>query len=140
MTNAAPEIEALITPTLIAESGRLDLLAKFFGPALMIRGENLVYAHMGRLAPAYNGGGWDFYTLSNGGFYMAPKAESFEVSTALNTTTMSGDAAGVVATMFAIGQLLGSGVKCSKLRDSYYFLRDYAFDHAESSLIIQAID
>lgn len=135
MTSTTFKATPAITTTFIAEKDRLNLLSDFFGYQLMIRGESLVYAHMGRLALAYNGGSWDFYTLSNGGFYMAPKAESFEVTNELTTVTLSGDAAGVAATMLAIDQLLSSGAGCDKLRSSYQALRDYASSHAQASLI-----
>lgn len=137
MTSTTLKAAAAITTTFIAEKDRLNLLSNFFGNQLMIRGESLVYAYMGSLALAYNGGGWDFYTLSNGGFYMAPKAESFEVTNELTTVTLSGDAAGVAATMLAINHLLSSGAECDKLRSSYQALRDYASSHVEASLISQ---
>ncbi|EOL5895096.1 antirestriction protein [Providencia stuartii] len=34
--------------------------------------ENAIYNWMTRNAVAYNGGYWDFYKLSNGGFYLQP--------------------------------------------------------------------
>jgi hypothetical protein len=41
----------------------------------MIIGEALVFGWLDRLCIDYSGGLWDFYSLSNGGFYMAPTNE-----------------------------------------------------------------
>jgi len=43
--------------------------------------EPLVYAITDNIAEEYNGGFWEFYTLSNGAFYMAPHSDTpFKVS------------------------------------------------------------
>lgn len=59
----------------VAEKDRLDFLPRYFTPRWMLRGESLVYAWMRRLSPDYQGGYWEFYKLSNGGFYMAPSPD-----------------------------------------------------------------
>lgn len=64
--------EQPITASLVAESQRLDFLTTYFGPRLMMRGEALVYAWLRRLCERYNGAYWHYYTLSDGGFYLAP--------------------------------------------------------------------
>ena len=61
-----------VTASLVAEAQRLDFLPTYFGPRLMMRGEALVYAWLRRLCERYNGAYWHYYTLSDGGFYLAP--------------------------------------------------------------------
>ena len=71
MNNQAQELIPLAA-VLVDDEHRLDFLPTYFGPRLMMRGEALVYGWMRRLAEGYNGGFWNYYTLTNGGFYMAP--------------------------------------------------------------------
>ena len=62
-----------VTATLIPEGPqRLNFLPATFGRYFM-RGESLVYAWMRKLSEDYSGGFWHYYTLSNGGHYMAPE-------------------------------------------------------------------
>ena len=94
----------------------------------------------------YSGSYWHFYTLTNGGFYLAPTSDKLmHISVEGNRFDgeMSADAAGIVATLFALGQLAGEvqGTDSGDvLIDRYYFLRDFALDHAEARLIFKAID
>ena len=97
-----------VTASLVAEAQRLDFLPTYFGPRLMMRGEALVYAWLRRLCERYNGAYWHYYTLSDGGFYLAPDlAERLEVEVDGNgfRGELSADAAGIVATLFALGHL-----------------------------------
>jgi hypothetical protein len=135
-----------VSVSLVADDNRLDFLPTFFTPRLMMRGEALVYAWMSRLSGDYKGGYWHFYALSNGGFYLAPALESpMRVAVAGNwfEGELSADAAGVVATLFALGQLAADvqGTEAGDvLIDRYYFLRDFAAEHAEGPAIFRAID
>jgi hypothetical protein len=65
----------LITCTLIAESRRMSHTGKMFGTAFPFRLEPTVYAWAERLSPDYTGGYWHFYSLANGGFYLAPASD-----------------------------------------------------------------
>lgn len=135
-----------ITADLVAESERLSFLPTFFGPRLMLRGEVLVFGWLDRLSADYTGGLWNFYTLMNGGFYLAPST-SKRMRLAVEGNgfdgRMSADAAGVVATLFALDQLAGE-LPDSEARDNlidhFHSLRDYAKKHAEAHLIFRAID
>jgi hypothetical protein len=128
--------------SLVADQNRLAFLPAFFGPRLMMRGESLVYTWLDQLCPGYSGGYWHYYKLSNGGFYMAPS-----VGTPLRLECegngfegeFSADAAGIVATLFALSDLmtLSSDERIIWL---YYLLKDYACEHADAGLICQAID
>jgi len=135
-----------VSASLVAEDNRLDFLPTSFTPRLMMHGEALVYAWMDRLSEDYKGGYWHFYTLSNGGFYLAPALEShMRVAVAGNwfEGELSADAAGIVATLFALCQLAADaqGTDAGDLLiDRYYFLRDFAAEHAEGPAIFRAID
>ena len=97
-----------------------------------------------------------FYTLSNGGFYFAPTHDtSLRRSVGNNyfSGTLSPDAAGVAATLFALGQwlkqekddlidycyLLEQEKANDPLVECYHLLRDFAVRHPEANLIFDAI-
>ncbi|AZK89887.1 antirestriction protein [Xanthomonas oryzae] len=135
----------VVTASAVPEDKRLDFLPAFFGPSLMLYGEALVYKWMGRLSRHYSGGLWQFHTLSNGGRYMAPTTpERLRITVAGNEFDgeLSADAAGIVATLFALGQL--AATEADDTRDQFvylfHWLREYAAEHAEARLIFRAID
>jgi Antirestriction protein len=120
---------------------RFQFLPTHFGQH-MILGEALVYGWLDRISNDYTGGPWEFFSLSNGGFYMAPvtdKPFKIEVATNYFSGEMSADAAGVVATLFALCDLANRFGE-ARLIDRYHWLRDFAIEHAEASLIMGAID
>lgn len=137
-----------VSASLVADNHRLTFLPSYFGPRQMIRGEALVYAWLRKLSDDYNGGYWHYYTLTNGGFYMAPRLDKrlrLEVAGNGFGGEMSADAAGIVATLFALCQLASEiqgkdDSATDALVDRYLLLRDFAGDHAEARLIFQAID
>ncbi|MEX3581631.1 MAG: antirestriction protein [Burkholderia sp.] len=135
---------ASITAALVPDDQRLDFLPAFFGPDLMMYGEALVYKWMGRLSHHYKGGFWLFHSLSNGGYYMAPNQPvRLRVAVAGNgfDAFVSADAAGVIATLFALGQLAATENGAhERFCDLYHALRDYAGGHAEAAFIDRAID
>jgi hypothetical protein len=146
MTQSQAQELAPAVANLVAEGNRLSFLPTFFGQHLMIRGEALVFGWLDRLSEDYSGGYWHFYTLTNGGFYLALASDKLmHISVEGNgfDGEMSADAAGIVATLFALGQLAGEvqGTDSGDvLINQYYFLRDFALDHAEARLIFKAID
>jgi hypothetical protein len=137
---------APVVANLVAEGDRLSFLPTFFGQHLMMRGEALVFGWLDRLSEDYNGGYWHFYTLTNGGFYLALASDKpMRISVEGNgfDGEMSADAAGIVATFFALSQLTGEvqGTEAGDtLIDRYFFLRDFAAEHVEARLIFRAID
>ena len=138
--------EQPVTASLVAEAQRLDFLPTYFGPRLMMRGEALVYAWLRRLCERYNGAYWHYYTLSDGGFSLAPDlAERLEIEVDGNgfRGELSADAAGIVATLFALGRELAeiAGTDAADaLIDRYHFLREFVDEHAEAGPIFRAID
>lgn len=125
------------------KGGRLWFLPKYFGEKLYIRGESLIYARMQRLCREYKGGYWNFYELSNGGFYMAPADDCrFQLECHLGngfSREVSADAAGIIVTLFVLGQLLEETLD-GCIRGLYDALRDFAGQHVERAMIFAAID
>lgn len=77
--------------------------------------------------------------------YMAPTTpERLRITVAGNEFDgeLSADAAGIVATLFALGQL--AATEADDIRDQFvhlfHWLREYAAEHAEARLIFRAID
>lgn len=153
---ASPAAALGVVASLVADSARLGFLPKHFGSRRYLKGENAVYNWMGALCPGYRGGYWEFLELSNGSFYMRPtgcppqacppgapsatlphrmlvrvESNGFEGD-------VSADAAGIIATLFALNYLACGGAE--ELADKYYALREFALDHPESASILGAID
>lgn len=133
----------LITATRVPDHERAQFLPRFFGRRLMMTGESLIYSWMRELAPEYNGGFWHFYTLSNNAYYMAPALDckTLHICCSGNFYNghMSPDAAGIVATLYALNRLAWR-TRDERLSDLFYSLRDYAREHAEGPEIFGAID
>jgi hypothetical protein len=107
----------------------------------MLTVERAVCDALDELAPEYHGGYWQFYELSNGGFYMAPATESLRICVPGNhfDDLFSADAAGIVACLFAYGRL-SSVDDSDAMAEHYYWLRDFAVEHSEAGKILSAID
>jgi hypothetical protein len=109
-----------------------------------MRLEPAVYGLTENMSEDYSGGYWDFWELSNGGFYMSPSSQNkFKVS-CINDYAgeMSADALGITACLYAYSHLSFNGRNgfdeiCA---EHYHLLREFAFDHDESRGIFSAID
>lgn len=94
----------------------------------------------------YRGGHWEFYSLSNGGWYLAPDSGTFDVSCPNGYSgQMSEDAFGIAFSLIAINHLLWQVHRKDpnlgrKLHDAFYALRDYACEHKEAAEILGVID
>lgn len=132
----------LTTATRVPDHRRMQFLPRFFGSDMLV-GETLVFSWMHELAADYDGGCWEFYDLSNGGHYMAPdlSCETLRIRCSGNfyDGTMSLDAAGVVATLYALNSLVWK-TRRDRLKEMFDLLRDYAGDHTEGPAIFAAID
>lgn len=133
---------SVITATPVPWSSKFDLLPSFFGIEYMLYGENGVYNWMGRLSPDYRGGSWDFYELSNGGFYMSLRStDPMRVIVAGNgfSEVMSANAASIVANLFLLCQM-AEQFSADWFSERYHALREYTCQHLEASKILGAID
>ena len=135
-----------VTASRVLDNQRENFLPMYFGSRSFMLGEPLVYAWLDRLSVDYDGGMWDFFELSNGGFYMAPVVPGplrIEVHGNYYSGSVSADAAGIIATLFAISQLAAQVTdpdECGPLIDRYHHLLEFADSHAEGGAIFQAID
>ena len=130
-----------INATVVGEIDRLRVLPQYCGARYMLVVENAVYDWMGMVCADYTGGQWDFYELSNGGFFMAMRGvESFDIEAPnYYSGKMSAEAAGITATLYALNEVACKTAQ-SHIVDLYYNLREYAVRHFESSEILRAID
>jgi hypothetical protein len=124
----------------IAEHCKIEVLPRHFGRhALTV--ERCVYGFMSQLCRTYAGGCWRYVELSNGGIYMSPPDEMYEVRIASNgfQGRMIADAVGVTVCLFTFSQL-SFEYKTGVFARHFHWLRDFALDHPNASLILQAID
>jgi hypothetical protein len=108
----------------------------------MLHGEYTIYCFMDYLSEDYAGGFWNFYTLSNGGFFMAPDYDKpMRVSVKGNgfDGELSAEAAGIVANLFALSHLAAE-IQSDRIIELYHLSREFAFDHPENVMIVMAID
>ncbi|AWT18647.1 hypothetical protein DMP75_09275 [Klebsiella michiganensis] len=102
-----------------------------------------IFAWMDRLCADYNGGVWAFYTLSNGGAFMAPEENEgpwslFNILSG-NGADMSAEAAGIASCLMAYSHH-ACRTECDAMTEHYYRLRDYALNHPERNAIMYIID
>ncbi|WP_250532451.1 antirestriction protein [Caballeronia sp. ATUFL_F1_KS39] len=134
-----------ITATLVPESRRFTFMPEAFTARMMMRAEGLTFHQASMLSRQYSGGYWEFYTLSNGGFYLAPtRPEQFAVRIDGNgyEGIVSADAFGIIVTLFVYGALvfIDDDTLREKYSDHYHQLRAFAVEHAEREAILSAID
>lgn len=132
-----------ITRQRIATNQRVSHTARLFGLNFPMRLEPFIYAMAEEMGHEYRGGYWQFYKLSNGGFYMAPDSDTqFKVSCENGFEgSMSGDALGITSCLYAYSHLsFGDGAFAENCAQQYHWLREFALDHAEVASIMQAID
>ncbi|MDP1927573.1 MAG: antirestriction protein [Thiobacillus sp.] len=122
---------------------RISHTAALFGVHFPMQLEPYVYSVTSELANEYHGGYWQFYTLSNGGFYMAPNADQmFRVSCENGYEgDLSSDALGIAACLYAYSHLsFADDAFAETCAEQYHLLRDYMLEHAEARGILGAID
>ena len=127
----------------LSDDDRVNYAASIFSFDFSFRLEPVVFAFAERLSRDYTGGLWEFYALSNGGFYMAPAAGAFHV-TCENSFEgeLSAEALGIVACLYAYSHLSfgDQGSLPEACAAQYQLLREHALDHAEARSILAAID
>jgi hypothetical protein len=133
-----------ITRKQVPDQNRVQHTANLFGLNFPLHLEPLVYAITDNIAEEYNGGFWEFYELSNGGFYMAPHSDTpFTVSCENGFEgQLSGDALGITVCLYAYSHLSfsGKGGFDETCAQQYHWLREYMLDHPEAAAILGAID
>ena len=106
--------------------------------------EPAVYSRASNIATEYNGYYWEFYALSNGGFYMAPCSDqSYQVICENGFEgKLSADAPGITACLYAYSHLSFDSYEAFAeiCINHYHWLRAYMLGHKEASAILSAID
>jgi hypothetical protein len=140
MTHAATTLKPV---TLVPEARRMAFLPALFGPTLMMIGERAVYQFMSWLAPDdYTGGLWNFHESGGQPLFMSPNADKrFRIFCETNgyTGEVSAEAAGIIATLFALSHL-SFRHEADQLSEAYMRLYEVAGDHPEAGEIFKAID
>ena len=132
-----------ITRQLVSDDQRINITAELFGIHFPMRLEPFIYSVTENIAHEYNGGYWNFYSLSNGGFYMAPNSDKLFHMSCENgfEGNLSADALGVTACLYAYSHLsFGDGEFAEVCAEQYHLLREYMLDHAEVGAMLRAVD
>ena len=101
----------------------------------------MTYAFLHGLANNYASTKWEFFELSNGGYYAAPKLQH-RIHIGGDRTVFSGevsaDAAGVIATLLMLDYMaeVAANHEC---RDDYEKLLAFARQHPEADAILNTI-
>jgi len=122
------------------EQERLLCLPRVAGARCVVL-EHTVYAMLRAICDTYDGGFWDYYKLSNGGFYMAPASESLFHLVCENyfERDVSADAAGVIATSYAYSHLSFS-IGGERFGLASRQLSSYIAQREDAVLIFAALD
>jgi len=125
---------------LVSDHARMGSLPRHFGSRMMTV-EQKIYDLMGQFVADYDGGYWEFFELSNGGFYMVPRMPAVRLSVDSNgyEGRMSADAAGITVCLFAFS-LLSFERQGEVYSRHFHWLRDFALGHVEAAEIFAAID
>jgi hypothetical protein len=134
--------EKIITSTIVIELDRKDILPKYFKEKFL-KMELLIYKYMYKLDSLYSGGYWEFFELSNSGFFMAPTNGKDKIQISSETNYFEGEMseteAGIVACLFAFNQI-ASKYECERTANLYFKLLYYSRIHEENAIIALAID
>ncbi|EFN4975883.1 antirestriction protein [Escherichia coli] len=139
------EEHTVITASAVPDELRIGFWPQHFGTIPQwITLEPQIFAWMDRLCADYQGGIWNFSTLSNGGAFMAPESEQDEKWTMFNSmngngSELTGEAAGIVSCLMAYSHH-ACRTESDAMTEHYYRLRDFALNHPECSAIMHLIN
>lgn len=140
-----PTGDQLLHATVMPDGMRISFWPQHFGTIPQwITLEPRIFAWMNRVCADYSGGIWQFYTLSNGGAFMAPDADRNETWSLFNNLNgngveMSAEAAGIAVCLIEYSHH-ACRTECVAMTAHYYRLRDYALQHPEAHAILRIID
>lgn len=104
--------------------------------------EHTIYDMLSSMSEDYDGGFWEYYELSNGGFYMAPKSEiQFRMLCDGNgfEGVVNANTAGIIATAMAYSHL-SFRPRGDRFARAYELLSDFIFQHSDAPTIRAALD
>lgn len=131
-----------ITANLVAdENERLDVTQKQFNGFYPFHIEPSIYKVADHLSPSYDGGYWDFYRLSNGGFFQAPPDDQYKLicSNGFEGVASSFDF-GIIVCLYTYSTLSFKPNLQEIMSKHYHALRDFALDLPKNEIIFKAID
>ena len=129
-----------ITKTRITK-GRNSILPKYCGNHF-INFEMAIYSLADQFIKEYSGGHWEFYSLSNGGFYMVFESDNpvtFDNPDNYFSKEMDSETASIIVNLY-VYCLLSFKYENAPFGELYHQLRDYALDLPEAGVIAMAID
>ena len=135
--------QTTVTRELVPENQRLYITEKLFGVHFPLQLEPVIYGITERMAEDYNGGYWEFWSLSNEGFYMAPSEDRiFHVKCRnMYEGDLSADALGITSCLYAYSHLpFTDGNIAREYARHYHRLREYMVEHPEVGAILGATD
>lgn len=134
----------IITCKEVSSNQRIKHTYDLFGIRFPVNIEPAIYSIAGNIASEYDGAYWEFYSLSNGGFYMAPSLTKLYAVSCVNgyEGSLSADALGITACLYAYSHLSFSSnaVFSEMCANHYHGLRAFMVEHKEASVILAAID
>ncbi|HEM6741974.1 TPA: antirestriction protein [Citrobacter farmeri] len=134
---------AAITASLVPDEERIAFWGRRFRHVRQwVFLEPQVFAWLDLWSTDYQGGIWDFHTLSNGGAFLTPpELESYTLFNEHNgnDAELSTEATGIAVCLMAWSHH-ACRTGCQAISEHYYRLRDYALAHPECSGIMQLID
>ncbi len=133
-----------ITRQLVSASQRIKVTTDIFGIQFSMHIEPYLYSITANITSDYTGGFWHFFTLSNGGFYMAPNDDILFDIACYNgyEGKLTADALGITACLYTYSHLSfrGNPILAKPCAEQYHLLREYMLEHAEARGILGAID
>jgi hypothetical protein len=130
-----------VVATRVPENERDHFLYRQMGGSFLLF-EHAVYAMLEHASEDYSGGTWEFYALSNGGFYMAPCADlPLRICSFGNgfEGLLSPDAAGIFACAMALSHL-SFRLRDENTSSKFHLLREFHGDHPEAAALFRALD
>ncbi|SDK53482.1 Antirestriction protein [Methylophilus rhizosphaerae] len=133
-----------ITAALVPETLRITIPAQHFKQHFPFKIEPAIYNIARMLCPGYQGAYWDFYTLSNNGFFMVPDIDEPVRIVCENgyEGQVSKEAFGIIVCLYAYSHLSFTKIFALAAMSSEHFhaLRDFALQHAEAEAILESVD
>lgn len=127
---------------ILNETERINYTSSHFGDNFAFRIEPFIYDMARALSGDYNGGYWNMYELTNGGFYMTPESDTPYHVVCMNgyEGTLSADAFGIMACLYAYSNLSFSEDLADVCGEHFHLLREFMFEHPEFQAFLAAID
>ena len=134
-----------ISKTQCAIGQRLYFLPHYLGRAHAVFQNRLFYLAKQLLEP-YDGGYWEFYHLSNGGFVVALDDDDTITVNSPNgsSATVDAETASIVVCLMTLSDLSFNlqtdSDELHKVITSFHALREFALEHPNSNTILKLVD